>query len=188
MKEILVRLSFMRKASQLEFFERIFSKIKVRAEVESGRIYLPDHGAVIFLHFDFDEVRKSEFIKFCNVLRDDEIGVIFSSSFSADVKEFANNFNGKIKLYSGSEVYKLLSRAEIFPENDVYFFKEKEKKWDFSLLLNKKRARNYFLFGITFLLYSLFVPIKLYYVIVGSLFLIFSILVKLFGKEEKESF
>ncbi len=186
MKETLLRLAFMRKASQLSLFERVFAKIKVHTTSKNGRLYLPEYGAVIFLRFDFDSVKKSEFIKFYNLLADGEIGIIFSSSFPPEIKAFADNFSGKIRLFNGNDVYMLFKRAGIFPENDVRFYKEKEKKWDFSLLFNKKRARNYFLFGIIFLLYSFIVPIKLYYVIVGTLFLIFAITVKLFGKTEED--
>lgn len=189
MNENLIRLSFMKKSSILTFFQRVFSKLKVENYVKNGRIYLPEHGAVIFIHFDFDEVRKSEIIKYYNLLRDDEIGVIFSQNFSSEIKEFCSNFNGKIKTYAKREIFELLGKAEIFPENDVFFFKEKERKWDFSLLLNKKRAKNYFFYGIIFMLYSFIVPIKIYYIIIGSLFLIFSLTVKLFGKtEDKKSY
>ncbi len=187
LKETLIRLSFMKKSSQLKLFERAFSKLNVKTEIINGRLRLPHYGAVIFLRFDFDNIRKSEFIKFCNVLNGDEIGVVFSSDFSSEIKNFAINFDGKIKLFSGREVYELLKKASTLPENEVYFFKEREKKWDFSLLLNKKRAKNYFFFGVIFLLYSFIVPIKIYYIIVGSLFLIFSLTVKLFGREEKNN-
>lgn len=186
LKETLIRLSFMKKSNQIKLFERVFNKLNVKTEILNGRIRLPDYGAIIFLRFDFDGIKKSEFIKFCNLLDADEIGIIFSSDFSSEIKDFSLNFNGKIKLFNGRKVYELLKRASLFPENDVYFFREKEKAWDFSLLLNKKRAKNYFFFGVIFMLYSFIVPIKLYYIIVGSLFLTFSLVVKFFGKAEKE--
>ena len=187
LKETLIRLSFMKKSNQLKLFERAFNKLNVKTEIINGRIRLPQFGAVIFLRFDFDCIKKSEFIKFCNLLNGDEIGVIFSADFSSEIKEFSLNFDGKIKLFSGREVYNLLKKASTLPEHEVYFFKEREKKWDFSLLFNKKRAKNYFFFGVIFMLYSFIVPIKIYYVIVGSLFLIFSLTVKLFGREEKNN-
>ena len=185
-KEMTIRLSFMKKSSQLTFFLRIFKKFNLTAEIKNGRLYIKERGVVIFLHFDFDMVKKSEIIKYFNQLDGDDIGVIFSSSFSTEITSFIANFNGKLKLYDEKEVFSILKKAEIFPENDVCFFREKEKKWDFSLLLNKKRAKNYFFFGVIFMLYSFIVPIKLYYIIVGSIFLILSLSLKLFGKNLRD--
>lgn len=187
LKEMIIRLSFMRKASLLTFFQRVFKKVNVNAEIKNGRLYLADKDVVIFLHFDFDEVKKSDVIKHFNALANDEIGVIFSSNLSSEILDFISNFNGKIKTYNERDIYLLLKKVNVFPENDVCFFKEKEKKWDFSLLLNKKRAKNYFLFGVIFMLYSFIVPIKGYYVVVGAIFLILSLTVKLFGKNTPSS-
>lgn len=181
-KEMTIRLSFMKKSSLLTFFQRVFRKFNLNAEIKNGKLYIKEKGVLIFLHFDFDMVKKGEIIKYFNSLESDDIGIIFSSSFSSEIISFISNFNGKLKLYDEKEIFSILKKAGIYPENDVCFFKEKEKKWDFSLLLNKKRAKNYFFFGVIFMLYSFIVPIKIYYIIVGSVFLILSLTLKLFGK------
>ena len=177
----------MKKEEQIKFFEEIFSSLNVKFKTQNDCIYLTEHGFVIFLAFNFDGLNKSKILKSFNLLSSDEIGVIFSGEVSGDVKNFAQNFAGKIKLISSVEIFELCKKANLFPNNDICFFVEKEKKWDFSLLLNKKRAKNYFFFGIIFMLYSFIVPIKLYYVLMGSFFLIFSLFVKLFGKTENEN-
>ncbi len=177
----------MKKSSLLSFFQRVFKKFDINAEIKNGRLYIKENGVVIFLHFDFDMVKKSEIIKYFNQLNGDDIGIIFSSSFSNEIISFISNFNGKLKLYDENDVFSILKKAGIYPENDVCFFREKEKKWDFSLLINKKRAKNYFFFGVIFMLYSFIVPIKIYYIIVGSIFLILSLSLKLFGKNAKDT-
>ncbi len=186
-KNLVLKLSLMKKKEQIKFFEDLFSSINVKFKTQNEQIYLTEHGFVIFLAFNFDGLNKSKILKSFNLLTSDEIGVIFTGEICNDVRNFAENFAGKIKLVSSVEIYELCKRANLFPTNDICFFVEKEKKWDFSSLLNKKRAKKYFFFGIIFMLYSFIVPIKFYYVLIGSLFLIFSLAVKLFGKTENEN-
>ena len=62
-KEMTIRLSFMKKSSLLTFFQRVFKKFNIDAEIKRGKLYIKEKGVLIFLHFDFDMIKKGEIIK-----------------------------------------------------------------------------------------------------------------------------
>jgi hypothetical protein len=94
-------------------------------------------------------------------------------------------FKEKIVLKDLYDAFELLSSAGVLPDTVISesFYKNKKPSFDIRRLFNKKKAKNYLFFGVTFTLFSFFAPIKLYYLIFGSVFLFFSLIVRLFGKE-----
>ena len=58
-------------------------------------------------------------------------------------------------------------------------------------VFTRRRAPKYFLFGVTFLLFSFLVPYKLYYILFGTLLTVFSVVCLFFAvpakTDEKES-
>ena len=181
----LTKLLFMQESELFSLFFSAFSKAGKNPKKVGGNILLEEENCLVFLHFSFDSISKSQIIKFYNLLSKNQTALILSNEFSLDIVSFCDKFQNKIKLMSGEEVYLLLEKTSSLPNNNVLYFLDDKPKVKLSNVFNKKRAKNYFFFGIIFMLYSFIVPIKLYYIIVGSIFLILSLSCLLFAKEER---
>jgi hypothetical protein len=84
------------------------------------------------------------------------------------------------------EFFNILLENDCLPKQK-YPFEEngKVKLSDLKNLLLKKNSKKHFWFGLLFLIMSLFVFFKIYYIIVGCAFLILSLICRLFGIEKK---
>ena len=125
---------------------------------------------------------KSDVVKAYNLKTNGETAYLLAETFSTDVISFASRFKG-VTLVDGKALFEFLKENQTLPETKFKLDKPKLKFISaIKSLLSRKRAKTFALFGIIFLLSSPFVPIKLYYVIVGAVFLIFSLACLLFGK------
>lgn len=183
----LSQLPFLKKEEIVSLFFSVFTKLDENPKKQGNKIFLPLKNSFVFFLFSFDDIQKSQIIKIYNSLYEKQSAIILTKDYSPEIEKFCQKFNGKIRLYNGEKVYYLLKKADIFPQNKILFFEDKKEKLNFFNLFNKKRAKNYFFFGIIFMLYSFIVPLKLYYIIVGSLFLILSLSCFLFGKDNTPS-
>ena len=170
--------------SNCELFFNAYKNLNKFPQKTEGGICLACDNTSVFLRFSFDPVKKSDIFKIANKLRAERKAVIFSETFSDEVVLFAARFNGKIILKDGKDAYELLKSANSLPKVTTAAIKEKKPSADFSRLLDKKRAKNYLIYGVFFTVLSYFAPIKLYYLIFGAVFLLFSLIIRLFGKEK----
>ena len=135
--------------------------------------------------FSFDNVTKSDVVKIFNQLKSGQSAYILCQDLPSATRDFILKFNGKINAVDKVKVYEFLIETNSLPQTKVgteEFLKQKPRaKLN---LLQKNKYAKYLLFGLSFLLMSFLVPIKLYYIIIGCLFLILSILSKLFGTEK----
>ena len=60
----------------------------------------------------------------------------------------------------------------------------KKDRPSFRVYLKRKNAKKFIAFGLIFIFLSFFVPIKLYYLIVGGLMLVYATTLLFFGKKE----
>ena len=60
----------------------------------------------------------------------------------------------------------------------------KREKVKLRAVLNKKNAKKFIAFGLFFVLSSFFVPIKLYYLIMGGIMILFALTLWFFSKSE----
>ena len=181
-KQVLMNLLFLSEDKIFDLFYSAFSNLNKSPKKLGAKIFLPEDNEVVFLSFSIDGLKKSQIIKAFNSLNEGQNALILSYDCNSDTINFAKNFNNKIKIKSGFEVYSILKKANVFPLNAVVPFIKDSPKYNFKLLFNKKREKSYFFFGIIFLLYSFIVPIKIYYIIIGCTFLIASIACLLFAK------
>ena len=171
-----------------DLFFNAFKNLGETPQKLRGGIFIKDRGELTFVKFSLSEVQKKDVFHAVNLADKQTKVVIYSESFSQEVVCFASRFNGKVSLKDGKAAFDLLKKANALPElKDAPLPEKKKPTSDFSRLINKKRAKNYLFFGLTFLFFSYFAPFKLYYIIFGATFLVLSLVVKLFGKEEKQS-
>ena len=167
--------------------ELFFAAFKVLGEEPrkiAGGILLPKKNTAVYVRFSFFRPEKKDIFRFANK-KDAEFVELYSEKFSDEVKAFSIRFAGKITLKDENDAFKLLKSADSLPDTESVqpLLKTKKPSFDVRRLIDRKKAKNYLFFGITFVLFSFFAPIKLYYLIFGSAFLSLSLFIRLFGKE-----
>ncbi len=181
--QTMVQLNYQLKALTLSLFEKAFTtqgKVAVR---KRGTLCVEEDNEVHFFAFGFDGVSKAQVVRAYNHLDKSDVAVIWAEGFTDDVKLFAWRFDGRIRLQEGSDAFNLLKSTNCLPSPTCPVAKEiSTKPQAIKNLINKKRAKNYAVFGIVFIAMSYFVPIKLYYLICGCVFLFASLVVRLFGQ------
>ena len=172
---------------QLDFFFGVLKKSGYIVERKNCYLILPDKHAVIYPKFSFDGVTKTDVVKVFNALRRTDNAFILSEKFNSEITEFAARFDNRIQTVSADKIYQFLSEKDCLPK-EKFVFKDSQKLslYAFKIFIHKKKAGYNLLIGLAFLVMSYFVPIKTYYIIVGSIFLILSLFCRLFGIEEKQ--
>lgn len=171
-----------------DLFNAAFREEGYVTEKKHGGIFIAEKNKTVFMRFGFDGVTKTDVVKCFNKIPKPQKAEIYSEKFSDEVKDFAARFGGKIILTDGKAAFDLLEKHSLLPKAGFTLQNEDKKPAvDFSLLLNKKRAKSYLAFGLLFVFLSYFAPIKGYYLTFGALFLIFSLVLKLFGKTAAEN-
>ena len=166
-----------------EIFLKAFEQENLSPELRAGRIFLKKTNATAFLRFGFQPVTKAYIVTAFNLLGKDERAEIYSESFTREASDFARLFRGRVVLKSGKDFFPILEKHGLIPEKTLS--SAVTKKPDFGAVLDKKRAKNYLVFGLTFIILSYFVPIKTYYLVFGVIFLIFALILRFFGKAEQ---
>lgn len=173
---------------QTKLFEKLLEKLGYKVENKRGVLKLPDKNVAIFCKFGFDYLTKTDIVKIFNSINAKESAYILCEKVLPDIKEFANRFDDRIKTVDVNEIYKALSDNELLPKTKFSFTQKKTK---FSVviksLFEKKKAKTHFYLGLTFLLTSYIVPIKIYYVIFGCIFLTISLICFLYGRENAKT-
>jgi hypothetical protein len=183
-EKMVTQFNFATRCEVNDFFESVLKKLNYKTERKKGGIFIKDKSVALFPLFGFNQTGKSQIVKVFNSISRGELAYILSETFSDDAFSFAERFDGAITLVKPDEIFSFLKKHDSLPPEKYQVVKKKRKR--FSALKNltlKKKAKPFFWFGVLFLFYSFFIPIKLYYVIFGCVFLIFSIILKAFGKE-----
>lgn len=185
LEELVNELNFSTRNYRLLVLEKALSKQGLKHERRRGAIVIPEKNAVAFIKFGFDKPTKTDVVKAFNSINKTERAYIISETFEQDIKDFAKRFDGRVLLVDGARLYSYLKEHDSLPETQYSEFLEKKKKGDFRLLLDKRKSKTFFLFGLFFLFMSYFSPIKLYYILFGGAFVIYSIILRAFGKDIK---
>lgn len=171
-----------------DLFERALKNAGYETVRKRGGLLLKDKGVYIFPLFSFDGVSKTEIVKVFNSIGREDVAYIISAKFSVGVKEFADRFDGRIITCDFDEAFIFLCENDALPRQK-FQLKEKAplKLSALKNILQKRKAKNYLLFGLGFLFMSYFVVTKIYYVVCGSIFLFLALFCRLFGKEENKT-
>lgn len=179
----MTKLNLYDEKTVISLFEKAFRAEGFLTEKKRGGIYIAENNKTVFFRFGFDGVSKTDIVKCFNYIGKSEKAEIYSDTFSEEIKAFAARFGGKVILTDGRAAFCLLEKHSLLPEETADVFNEEKKPVvDFSRLLEKKRAKNYLAFGLLFVFLSYIAPIKGYYVAFGAVFLIFSLVLRFFGK------
>lgn len=181
--EVMTKLNIYGEKTVSNLFEKALKEEGFITERKRGGIYIAEKNTTVFFRFGFDGVSKTDIVKCFNKISKREKAEIYSESFSEEVKDFAARFGGKIVLTDGKTAFLLLEKHNLLPKAGLDLCgEEKKPALDFSRLLDKKRAKNYLVFGLLFVFLSYIAPIKGYYLAFGALFLVFALVLRFFGK------
>lgn len=183
---VLLHLTFMKKTEINELFKKAFMFYGKPFKKTGSLFSVPSEKTVYYVSFGIDGAYKADAVKLYNNLKDGEKGKIFCYSVSRENEEFCARFNGRISVVDGEKVYAFLKSNAALPDVKFTPLKREKKRFDKTVILNKKRAKNYLIFGSVFMAMSFFVRFNAYYIVFGSLFLILSVIALLFGKSETE--
>lgn len=178
-----VSLSILNNTQLTEKFYNAYQNAKKEPKYTGKHLTLIS-GEKVFIFFSPDGLKKSDIVKAFNLL-DSKKGIIYYYQAQKEVLEFAKMFK-KLTLLNCEDAYSFLTsngisleiNQEVSPTN---------KRVKLSNLFIKKHAKKHFLFGVSFYLLSFISILKTYYLISGTIFLIFSAICLLFGKTEKET-
>ena len=184
--EVLSALNFSTPAENNALLIKALSKKGYLAEKKKGGVFLTKPPVAIFLFFGFTEVKKADIVKVFNTVNKNCTAYIVSPEFSPEIIDFASRFLGRIKTISAHDYYAFLKDTDTLPTPKIVFPEEKKGLALFSNLLEKRKAKRFLSFGCIFLLMALFLPLKLYYTVTGCAFLLYSLILFLFGKEKTQ--
>lgn len=167
----------------LSLFDKAFKREGYSTEKKRGGIFIQDKNTTAFFKFGFDPVSKTDVVKCFNNIPKNTKTEIFAEKFSQEVSDFAARFGGKVILTDGEKAYALLEKHGLLPkDSEIITPSAPRRTANFTRLLDKKRAKNFLAFGLFFIILSYISPIKGYYIAFGTVFLIFALILKLFGK------
>lgn len=184
--DAIVTLNYLSHTKTLNLFLKAINSQGKQGQIYKGVIKVKEENVILAPLFNFDGITKTDVVRIFNLASRDDSITIYSENFSNPIKEFASKF-GNITLLDGVCAYKFLEEFDCLPKTKLDFQKVKDKPKFFKNFLLKSQAKKFFAFGIFFLLSCFFVPLKTYYVIVGSIMLFLSLLCLIFGKKQSLS-
>lgn len=178
--ELTYALNISTKKSGLNALYGAFSKKQDGCKLLQDKIVLKS-GDKVFNCFGFDGITKKDVVK-CYNLSTTSTCILACDYAPKEVKEFVALFKGKVKILEKQELFREINPYDIdLCVNLPLDFSLKQKP-NFRILLNRKNAKRFLAFGLFFSLMSFFVPIKIYYLIMGGVFIIYSLILFFFGK------
>lgn len=113
---------------------------------------------------------------------------IIAFDFEEKTQIIAKNFDNQIELVSAKKLYLSFFNNNIKIDEKININKRKSSiKNIIKSFFNKNHSKNFFWCGLIFIFTSFIVPFKIYYLIFGVLFLIFSIICR-FNKSKNNSY
>ena len=182
-RRVMTALNLSDEKTLLSLFDKAFKSEGLLTEKKRGGIFIQDKKTTAFFRFGFDAVSKTDVVKCFNNIPKGTKAEIYAETFSNEVMDFAARFGGKVILSDGEKAYTLLENYGLLPEgSEIISYEPPRQTVDFTRLLDKKRAKNFLVFGLFFVILSYLAPIKGYYLTFGMVFIAFALILRLFGK------
>ena len=178
-----VRINVMPEKEVISLAKAISEKRGYKSEVKRGGLYFKDERLYAFFKFGFDTLTKADVVKAFNKIGKGDRAILVSESPNEEIKTFAARFDGRLEISDGKDFFAATKSAELLPKTGFTLLPEKKGKGNFALLLDRKKAKNYLIFGSLFVIFGFFVPIKFYYLTVGGIMLAFSLFVRFAGRK-----
>ena len=178
-----VRINVMPEKEVINLAKAIAEKLGYKSELKSGGLYFKNERLFAFFKFGFDTLTKADVVKAFNKIDIGDRAILVSGSLSEEIKAFAARFDGRLEISDCKDFFAAAKSAELLPKTGFTLLPEKKGKGNFALLLDRKKAKNYLVFGSLFVIFGFFVPIKYYYFAAGGIMLAFSLFVRFAGRK-----
>jgi len=185
-EELLAYLSVSEKKKSVECVTAALDHLELKYEKKRSYILVPEKSIAAFINTEPDGLTKTEIVKAVNVAPQNAETVIFACFVSEEVGAFAKRFKDKVRIISGENLYLFLKHSEALPDIDENKIVIPKNRPVLKKVFDKKRAFKYLLFGLSFLGLSFLVRYKLYYIIVGSLFIALALISRIFFAKTKD--
>lgn len=154
----------------------VLSAIK-NSKIENGCNYILLENCAIIANFKFSSLSASDMQSVCALATKLQRDKIFVIARSVDRKAFqvSSAYEIKVKIIKIKEVFKFLKKHDALPP----LKKIKAKPTIHALLetiFNRQNFKHYVFSGIVLMLVSLLTPLKIYYIVIGSLLLALAII------------
>jgi len=164
-----------------DLFYKALSKGSFNPNRKNGAIYI-NNKDVILVRYGETGARKADVVKAFNLSLPNGKAYLIAQSFQKELLSFIERFGGTVIPVDDKKTYKFLEGLNCLPTPKIPALPTKQTKKRIKLaFFHRKKSKSYFMFGLVFLLMSFIVPIKLYYIIVGCIFLTISLSLKIFG-------
>lgn len=154
-------------------------------KVDFGIVYEENFVQVKFC---YGQIGLDEIVKAYKKTPKSKNLIFIGTAFTTESQDFVLGFEKRICLVPLSEFFALMKQTDNLPEGG---FIPKKKKVGFLTLLKgtfkKEKAKTYALYGGFLLIMSRFVFYPLWYIISGSVFLIYAITIKFFAHSQVEN-
>ena len=182
-KEISKQFLFTDKAKILNYFYGLLSQ-NHKSEIKNDYIIITKENERILIAMSFNCIylNNEDIISTYNKCKNEKIvnSIILTNKFNEENTTLINMVSDiKITIYDIDSVYKnIISKYNTPPNFDIELSKIKKLgiKEITKHAFNKKLAKNYFLSGVLLLFASFFTKYKLYYTIMSTLLLFFSLI------------
>ena len=141
-----------------------------------------------YVNFSYDSVSAGGIVKAYKQTPKGKNLVFVGVSFSEDGVNFAKGFEKRITLVPLTDLFPLLKQTDCLPDGG--FIPKKQKIGAIKLLratFNPKRSKTFALYGIFLLAMSRFVFFPVWYIVSGSIFLIYALAIKFFAPKSTDS-
>ncbi|MBP5193482.1 MAG: hypothetical protein J6126_01990 [Clostridia bacterium] len=168
----------------INYFRTLFQKAEVPFFEENGKIILKKQNAELTFYFTFSDTYGGRIIDFYKQSEKGRGVVVLGREFGEEARSLAVRFGGRITLIDGATLFLFMKRFECFPPLKPEL---KSPRRRFTLpreIFGKKRARQYFLYGVVMEFFSLFVFWPIYYLAFGTALILLSLFCFFFGAKE----
>ena len=183
--QTVTELYFLSQTRLLTLFQKAFEIKNLIVERKKDYLFLPQNNTCVYINCGIEGVTKKDVVKAFNKIKD-TTAEIYTTHVSTEILDFAKRFNGQIKILGAEKTFNLLKETNLIPEKTIPTLKETPRKEMIKSAFTKKKARSYFFLGLGFLFMSSLVTFKLYYLIFGTAFLLFSLTCRFFAPQEQK--
>lgn len=147
------------------------------ADFDNSRNYILLENGIIIANFKFSPLGASDVASACNLAAKHEKNEIFLFAKGIDRKAYqiANLEKIKLDLIKTKQIFRFLAKRNALPD-----LKKMRTKFDFRSLaetmLNRRNFKNYAFSGGILILVSFITPLKIYYIVLGTLTLLMALL------------
>lgn len=160
-----------------EYTINLLKSITKNAKFESGCNYILLKNSIIIANFKFSALSYQDVSNACKIAKEHKKDKIYMLAKGIDRRAYqiAQVEQMRIELVKAKQLYKYLAKHNALP--DLKKTKRRfELKYVIEIVLARRNLKNYLFSGIVLICVSFLTPLKIYYLVIGALSLLFALL------------